>query len=711
MADKVIVVWISTTLTVWTCCLVMLWAVSFDASPETTLLTISATFLAISFAISLPGRVVRTTRRVRRRLGLSDPLATSAPQSGPKRSRTAEARASMRLLGASVILAVAGGLLSTAALLGSKILIDTWIAAMLFSPVTWRACKLMVAFVGMLPIACGIALSFLMTGMVQAGSGRDIYASVFREWLWGIAGGLGVFAVCRQWGLSVQGVVSITAVALLGGAGIIFQRLKVTTRPGQIRRPVENPSLSRRLGIALMFGVIALAIIFQLRLFYDAAGIGLAGAGLWMSASVGLLSIFLRRVDHKSRPPGNPQQIGASVGACGTLLLQGALLISGTSGGIVGVVCCLGGLALQVPLTGMAALILSRQRRTFAYAGGRARQYVCFASGGVGLAILGYMGIASIPGGPVIVFVGVLGLCVGWILKGITGAKRAADQLKWAINGTILLCSMTVGILGAIRHSASTIGRVRPGVWLTTVIARSGSNPSRPITGVLPNPQFWRGKRIDQMLSEILERHKGRWWVVAGSANDLPRTLDPDVHVTISSPDPTAVDKNIRADPFAKARGRGFFSVIRSPRELFDGILITPLSTDNPHAWRCYNTQTMHRALEGLQKGGLAVLRLQSRDGGMGLMLGAVRTFESIIGPCWIAFEHRAGQLDILIFGPAWGVRRPQGYENVIVCSSKRLWYEWPNVRPLSLLAPRRTMRQRPDVNEFVEQLTPAQPM
>ncbi len=705
LLDKAIVIWIATSLVVYTCCLVVLWGWAFDSSGHSMLVTLSAMLFAISLAVRLPGRTVRVTQRVLGWVSSRSALIISLAAGGPRRSRPREVRAMMLLLAGVCVFAAAGAMLSTAAIFLAAAVADALAAAMLFSPVTWTICKLLVQFIGMFPMALGIAVAFLAAGMIRIGSGRDLYATVFREWLWALAIGLGVFGLCWQMGANLFGLAAMMVVWLLGAAAVIVQRRNVTVRPVRIQRAIETPAPARQVGIAATFGTLAVAIWLQLRLAGDAAGVGPGGSACWAAFSIAMLGGFLRRTDRKARPPGRWQLVGAMIGVGAALLVQGAMLLSAAHHGAVGAVLCLMAMGLQVPIAAMAAVIISRQRRLFAQAGGRARAYVSSGAAGAGLALLGYLAVASMTAGSWIILALVMGLCAAGLVGAIAMVKRTGNQLKWLGAGAALLLSLAAAIGGAIYGARGRIGAAWPGVWLTAVSGPQAGNPSTRMEGVLPHPPSWRGQRVDEALWSILARNKGQWLAAATSRHDLPSDVPSGVHVTVSAPDTAMVPPDAWLEPFVLTREGDFFAAGQFGRPRFDGVLLAALPADHPQAWRCYNQRTVWRSLRRLQTGGVAVLRLQSTDRGLGVALAAARAFRRVVGPCWLVFEHYGGRVDLLVAGPADRVGRSQFGSDLVVFPCRQLWYEWPGIRPLRLVHPLGALRSGPTVREFVERL------
>lgn len=711
LIDRTIVIWLASALVVWTCCLVVLWGWAFDTSGGSALMTLAATLLAVCLASGVPGRVVRLTRRVLSWLNFGDSLAIALSADGPKRSRPGEARAMMRLLAGVAIGAIVGGLASTAAIFLARGLAERLTEEVLFSPAAWAVCKLVIQFVGMFPLAAGAGLLFLASAMVRAGSGRDVYASVFREWVWSLAIGVGVFAACRQFGVNLLALAGIMALAMLGGAAAIFQRQVPSVRPGVVRRPIEAPGLGRQLGVLGTFAAVALAGQLQLRLLTDVVGIGQVGRACWIAISAGLVCIALRRTDRKSRPPGGGQRIGATIGVVAAGLLQAALVIAAADCGNAKFICYALAAACQVPMTALAGVIVSRQRRLFAYAGGRARGYLCYSTGGAGLALLCYLLAAAVPSDSSIMptavlamLVAALGLCAAGVLGGILLAKRAREQLRWSATGVVLMCAVTAGLLGTINQVTIRIGPASPGAWLTAVGQQRGGG--KVVQGYLPDPALWRGETIDQALLGILAAGKGRWLAAAGAMADLPASVPAGVHLFVCSPDPTALRPGAWEDPLIVGIEGDFFSVGHLQRQRYDGVLLSLLPAEHPDAWRCYNERAVEMLVKCLTPGGPAVLRIQADDGGMAVALAAAATFADAIGRCWVAVENGHGRVDMLVAGPADRLDLPPPTPGRLLTTVGQLRYEWPQVaRPLRVVQWNRTRRRAPSVRDFMDKL------
>ncbi|MHC4294774.1 MAG: hypothetical protein ACYSTL_04240 [Planctomycetota bacterium] len=699
------VIWVAASLVVWTCCLVVLWSVAFDASGPSTLVALAALLLGISVAVLIPGEVVRLSRWVLRRFNLRDKLLALPVAIGFQRSSRNEMKALMRLLGATCIIAAFSGLISTGAIFTVAHLIERLPEVMLFSQSTWTILKFVVQFVAMFPMAMGIAIVFLATGMVRAGSGRDIYASVFRDWCWAIAIGLCFFGICWKLGANLLGLAGVMAVGIIAAGVAIFQRLEVTLRPNRIRQPTETPSRRRVIEIAAAFGALAIGLAGQVRLLGDVVGLSTAGGAVWVAGSIALLTLFLREMDHKSRLPGAKQVIGARIGVFAGLLIQGVLLVLCAAGGLRGVICLIIVIGLQVPNAALAAVVISRQRRLFAQGDRGAGAYVCSILGGVGVAILCYLFVMSLPSGSLILLVSVLGLFAAGVVGGIDFARRLSDQLKWAATGTLLMCALAVAMLGAVYKTTREVGAIHVGAWLSVLGEHPGGGGSAELVGVLPRPPLWRSPRVDEALGEVLASNRGLWCVASVSRQDIPSRVPSGVLVTICPPDPTVRTTGAWADDFVVGSDDGLFAPGRLDQGRYDGVMLTLVPPGNAKAWRCYNERTVQRFLRRRRSGGLSVLRLQVSPGTVGEAMTVAKTFSNAVGSCWVIVDAMDEQADLCLVGPTTLIRRPQVLGNAIVVHTREFWRIFPQVRPLSLLVPRISPRPDPSIKEFIERL------
>ena len=699
LADKAIVIWLAAATLLWMCCLAILWGAATDTSGRASLVTIAATLLAVALAAQLPGRLLRLAQRVASRLNLGKALAAASALGGDL-THLDEGRAAMRTLAAAAVFAAACGGLSTGAIYAASPLIDLAARAMLFSPAAWSAFTLAVQVAAMLPMAVGLATLFLASGLVRSGGGRDVYATVFREWLWGLAAALLALAACWRMGANLLALAALTGVALLAGALVLLQRRRAAVSPPHADRPVETPSPLRSAGVAATFAIAAAAMMLQVRLAGDALGLSLPVAAAWAALTVALVAGFLTHVDQKTRPPGQGQRMGATLGVFAGLLMQGALLITALRGGRATAVCCVIAAAGQLPIAALASIVISRQRRLFAEAGGHARFYLCATALGSAVGVLAYLAAMSMPGGPRVALAGSMAAALAATVACVVRARSAREQLAWAAAGAALLCSLAGGMIAAARTVRPS--GLRAGVWLTAASDAAAGRGLVP--GAKAEAQPWRSEGVGRALSAIMSAHRGQWLVAVTSCVDVPPVIDSGIHVTLSAPEPALLP---RGDCGVAVVGReaDLFAAGRIGRRRYDGILLALLPAGHGDAWRCYNDQAIRRQLRRLQDGGLAALRIQASGADAAVALAATRTFYDAVGQSWLVAEARGGQLDLLVVGPAARMEPPPAGDGAIVVSCRRLWYEWPDVRAIRLQAPGAARTGKPSAEDIIRRL------
>jgi len=696
--DRLSVVLIAAPLVVWAGCLTVLWGWAFDSSGASMLISLAAMMFAVRATIPLPGRAARATQRLLVWMKLQDVLAMELAVASARRTGRREARAMVRLLAAATIFAVGCSFISTLAIFAGSAAAEALGRQYLWAPLAWAALKLLVQFAGMIPVALGISVAFLAAATVRRGSGRDVYASVCRDWLWGIAAGLAAFGVLWHAGLNIPAVVLTAAVVLLVLAAVLYQRPGVAIRPRRLARLIET-SPQRRHRLTGLAGAAAamLGLLLQSRLLGDVVGLGMGARACWVGLSIVLLTGFLRSADRKSRPPGQAQLTGAIIGVTAGLMMQSALFVASlyafaVGSGVLGGICIAAAVAAQLPLAALAAIIISRHRRVFARAGGSVRMYVADASAGAGLGVLGYLVVGAVPEGLVVLpALGLLALA-GGLIGGIALRRRIVGQLKWAAYGAVLMCAVSVAVLVSIQQGRLAVGSATPGMWLSS-ISTEGPGLLRREAGCLPFPSAWRSDGVTEAQRRIMAAHKGWWWVVTSSHMDWPEPVPWGVHVIGSAPDPTAVPPGAWGDLLDPGSDRDFLQAAQTGRELFDGILLSPLPADHPQAWRCYNERTLRRCIWRVHAGGIILLRTQAGHGDLAEALAVAKTFYRTVGSGWAVVRLQDGRLDMLLAGPqagkkAPGVLRPEQSAGVFVVPLQRLWPAWLNVRPIRLVSP-----------------------
>jgi len=659
--DRILVLWIAGLQIVWIGCLPMLWSRALDTSGATHLLTLAAMALAVRLAAPLPGRIARGLQRLMSLLGVQDVLRMELATAGGVAGGEAESRTLQRMLGGMAAVAALCLAVSTAAAVAAEPACRWLTGRFLWSPASWRVASFLLQLAAFLPMGLGLSLTFLAGALVRGGSGRDIYASSFRDWLWAAAAALAALALLWVLGAEWLGASGVAAVLLLGTGVGLFARREVTVRPRRTVHPISTgPQRRRRVGIAAGFAVAALLLLVQMRMWADLASVGPAGTWWWASGSLVLLAVMLRHVDHKSHPPGALQAIGVCVGAPAGALAQAALALQAASawaGGDLLGAWLLAGMAVgaQLPLAALGAILLSRQRRTFAIAGGRARAYVGSVAAGLALGVLAYVAAGMLPGGEVLLAGAGLAVLAGAAAAGIIHSRRLGGQLRWAGCGSALIVATALVLLLAVRAAKEQFGIARPGVWLTGLRATADRPPVVASSGGLSAYMQPRHQAVSEALAQLMRRHGGRWWVVASSAEDLPAEGMPAAVTGVwSAPDPSAVPSLGRAGLLADRRaGHLLLSQVDAGGETFDAVLLAPVPAGHPQAWRCYRSGALRRAASRLNSGGVLAIRTQAPARSKGKIALVVAAVRALAGSCWVAWTETDQTLDVLITAPA----------------------------------------------------------
>lgn len=675
--DRLFVVWLATALTVWAASLVVLWSLRFDLSGASVLRSVAALMLAIAATAGLPARAARALQRLRVALKLEDsPVLALATGGGASSTRRA-VRGMMRLLALAAALAAVGGVATTAAIhLFAAAVGDGGRGPLLLGPTGFAVFTFLCQFVGMIPLAMGISVAFLVTVMVRGGSGRDHYASVVREWLGGVAAGLAAAALAWWFGADLLGVGLVAGVAVLAAAGGVFQRVKLTVRPRRVMAPIESsPRRGRWLAVAAGSAAATVVLVVQARLLRDVGEVGLGGQACWAGASIALLAWRLRRADRRSRAPGVAQATGASVGILSAVVFQGSLAVGCFRGGGVAVGCAMLAVAAQVPLAALASVVLSRQRKLFATHGGRARQYLAAVAAGAGGGVALYLAAgATALLAPAGLFVAVGGMVAG-VVVAIVAARRSRTGIAWAALGGVLICATVTARVGAVRG----LPRLTAGAWLTTASTPAAPAGGGAAWGGLVGRPHWRSKAVTKAVDEAMAAHPGRWWIVAASPADVPLALPAGVHAARAHPDPTAgpVSGAATGEPTGD-----FLDAVARDAGRFDGLVLAPMPADHPEAWRCYGDRVLRRCRDKLHRGGVLILRTQVAGGGLGDALAAASALRGVMHTGWAVLAAADGYLDVALIarrgadGRAGGVRpgRPTRREGTWVVPLERLW-------------------------------------
>jgi hypothetical protein len=660
-------------------------------------LTLAATMLAVSVGAPVPGRLARAFQRVLIWLGLQDVGAMELTTAAPMVSRRSDSLAAVRLLGFAAALAAACGSASTLLIFATRPLAAWMGRHLLWTPLAWTILKIAFQMIGMLPVAVGVSVAFEVSAIVRGRSVRDACAAAFRDWMWSLAAGLLIFGIAWLAGANLVGVVIVSAVAQLAAAGWLLTRKARPARSRRRERPIEN-RVGLRLGLSIgfSFAILSLICALQARMLTDVVGLGLGSWACWAALSAGLLAAMMKAADRKPRPPGPPQSAGAVMGAVAAAVLQSALgmMCLARAGALAAWVALF--VLAQVPLVACATIVLSRQRRIFVASDGRPRAYLSCACAGAACGLLAYLVIGS------------AGLAATWLLglatamlaaaavAGIATAKDVSGQVGWAVCGVALAGALVVATLVSIERAGEVTGNAAAGAWLTAV--GGADSPMHP-AGFLPvsRQRACRSAGVTNCAESLFFARRGVWWVVAGSASDLPAEMPGGVVAVASLPD-GSIDTPGRAAGLASLAGFqrasaevDFFRSAPLGGKMFDGIYLAPMPADHPQAWRCYNKDAIERCLSHLNpKDGVAAIRTQARAGRLYSALAAVATFHSVVGQSWVVMDLNNNRIDLMIAGPARKIRRPLPQQGVHVLLSDELLKLVGPIGPVCVPSPTR---------------------
>ena len=683
---------------VWAWSLCSLWAWAFDSSGGSTLVTLAAAMFALAATVSVPLRLSRIAHWFAVRLRSGDVAALELLASRYRPAGQVRLRAIKRALSITVMFALVCGVAGTIAVYGGARAAYVLGRRMLWTPLGWTGLKLVVQFVGMLPMAAGISAVAHAFSVVRRSFGRDPYGELCRDWLWAMTVGTGLFGLLWWWGIHMLGLAAVMGM-------LLPVAMTALSRRGDIRisgrGPVERSCRQwrQRTAISVTLAALALILLVQGRLLGDIANVSLGLRVCFGGLSLALLAIFLRGVDRKPRPPGEAQERGAAIGAVAVVMIQAAFAVACCQGGAVAVVCGALAAACQVPLMALGAVVLSRRRRLFAAAGGGFGAYVSCASAGAGIGVVIYMIVCSLPAGPIVLPAAAVAACAGSVICGVARGQKPANKRMWALWTVTLMGAVAGALLVSVHDAKPAVGRATPGFWLTAV--RRGGEQA----GCLPILRMWRSERITEAIVKIMadpddrtgqRGHIGRWWVVANGRRDLPNVLNRRVYEVASVADPAAVPPGIWRDILVRGSERDFLQATHTGGELFDGVFLAPLPADHNQAWRCYNYRTLRRCRKRVHPGGVVLLRTQAGGDNLAAALAVAKTFHRAVGASWAVMELHEGMVDLLLVGPVGAVAWPSWREGLTAVPTEKLSADWGEISPIRLARPsgRRNGRQ-----------------
>ncbi len=703
LTDRMAVIGIVAGLVLWVCCLTILWGWAYDASGTFALRTTLIIFASCWFCLWRRERIISIARRFLAAFHLSEIILLDKALDEQLGSSRDDVNHRMYILAASSALAGVCFVFSTvwilasaaiAARIGSSFLLSDWI---------WSLMEWVSLIAGSLPVALGLAAVCFAVKVVRESGGRDVFGAAFRDLMWGIAVGLAGFAVSWWFGANLIYLVFSIAIGILIVAVTAISRVELATHPRKKLLPFGPPPKGSELVIACTYAALGLVLIFQMRLLGDIFSLSLTRRILWVFLAVLLLGYFLDRLDRKNKPPSRMQNAGAVLGLAAGLLAQATewiLCIGLDSGTWIAVTL---GVATQIPLAALAAMVISYQRRNFAFCGGKAGSYFAALTGGLALAVVIFMFIGWLSWGWILLIILAGG---GVIAGGIDGAiqtSKTAERIQWIVFSAVLSASLVVGLGATLGLAGETTGPMQPGQWLSSrcelrdVRDESGKKKKEFYqSGLLPEIRNLRSELITDCLAGVFERRKGKWWIAATSAADLPaRDRAPEltedifddenknatvwtrIYAAGVNPQPPTVPKKALRWPPLSYSDPDYFRYARLNFvadvgcDFYDGVFLAPIPADHPQAWRCYNDRILRRCRRLTEGGydewveelgryfpktcsGLMVLRTQVGPDCVRRALSVARTYYNVVGSGWaiVAFKPGLTGMDILLVGP-----------------------------------------------------------
>ena len=714
--DRIAVTYLAGALAVWVACLVILWGWAFDTSGSSSVLTLAAALLAVAIAAPLPGRIARAFQRMLIWLGLLDVGVMELTMAAPVMSRRKDALATVRLLGVAAVFIVACGAASTLAILGARSVAEHLAAQILLTGPAWTMLKIVLQLVGMLPMALGVCVAFLLGVIIRGGPGRDPYAAAVRDWIWALAAGLAVFGIAWRAGGNLLGLVVVSAVAMLAAAVWLMGRGRETARPQRRGRPIDKrPEAALALGVGVSFALLSLICAIQWRMLTDVAGAGMCSCACWIALWLVPFAAAMKDCDEKSALPAPVNTAGAAVAVVAAAVFQSVLAMASVGGGVAAIACAVLAVAAQVPLVACGAMILSRQRRVFAGAGGRPRTYLSLASAGSACGLLAYLAMGWAGMSAIWLMALAIAVLAAGAVCGITSARKGSLRIRWALCSAALAGSLAAAVVISLGRAHAAAGRVQAGAWLTSIHGAGGAFENG---GFLPafTARHERSSRVTDFARGVFSERRGLWWIIAGSQRDLPGEPPMGFLTVACSVDPSAwSSQRHRNWPALRSSGKDgtspdFFRPASLGERLFDGIFLAAMPADAPQAWRCYNKETLARCISRLdRKNGVVAIRTQSSGGRLSAALAAVATLHSVVGPSWVAMDLDGASVDLMAVGPAERIRPPEARNGLHLLRSDELLKAVGQSRTIRILSPAGALVGGPSVQQLRRLLTERQ--
>jgi len=702
LTDRRIVIAGAAAAVTWAACIVLLWSYTLDASGTATMLTLLAMLLATASVGARGRRLARVAAWALSWVGAASAEPLAVASGNASQSRRLSGHEVMGLYGLAAGAALAGGLLSTLVVYAALPLFDYLIARFGWTSGSWALVQLAIQWAALLPLGAGFVALFAAGALVRRDPRPHRLATASREHLVGTALGLAAFAAAWVAEANMLYLAGAMAVALMG---VLYTSLAVENvqTPSRGFDGSSEPVPLKGGRLLLVFAGLAFVLVTQMRLLSDLMAFGTPTRAMWIAGSLVLLAAVLRRAERGAESIHLAGLCGAVLGGVFVVGLQTALAFVCLAGGprwaVAGVCAAL----LQWPLAMLSAGLIARQRLRFVNAGGTPGGFMAVAAGGASLGLLLQLlgGTAWFSWLPMAV---VLAAGVAAGVAGAVALPTRPARVAWSISAAVLLALSVLAVESAARGLGGPQWRVLSGTWLRLRV-REGDDKLPEFESALPTVSTWRSAAVDAVFAEILSaregrsRHRGRWWVVAGSKRDWPEAEG--VYSAAAIPDPSPLSHAQISGVLLLGPEGAYLVAARIGQEQYDGVMLAPVAADHPDAWRLYNYQTLRRCYDRIFATGNApmALRTQADEEHLDDLFRVARTFVDVVGPSWAVVGREAGRVDLLLIGPKARngravVRQPAPQPGALVLSAEQLWPADESVRPVQILRPHSPFRR-----------------
>ncbi|HNX26704.1 MAG TPA: hypothetical protein PKK48_04785, partial [Phycisphaerae bacterium] len=664
LTDKMAVVIVLAGLVAWLCTMGILWGWAYDTSGEITMRWLFMVALCVTAALYKRHKIAHLTLRLIRGMRIFSRIPLEDSFGGNLGSSRQDVQKRTSLMAISIVTAVSCFIFSTIWIILAR-LVGTLIKSyFLFWDWTWSNIENFFLFIGAIPVAAGLFAYFYASKVVRESSGRDVYAGCYRDWIWSAALGFFIFALSWWFGANLIVLVFSIAGVLLVGAFTEISRMEMATHPRKAMLPFGPPAPQTQWMLTLLHAGLTLVLIAQCRMLSDIFSLSMTRRCLWLFMSLGLLGYFLGRVDRKGKTLSSLQTTGAVIGLGAGLLGQATELILCNYLKVGVGITVFFAIATQIALASLAAELISHQRRTFAVSGGTIGGFLLAVAGGItgGITIFGLL--TWLPATGKIAGAIPIAMIIAGSYFGVKHLRKDDHRKPYIIWCSLLAVSFTWGLIDSCRKAAANIdGEVSIGSWLTSIVKDTPKAKTHVQNGVLPANAVKCNEIITRCLYEAREdkdgkimedglfsHRRGKWWVVATDAADMPHDTPYRFYAFGSNPQPPHVAKKLKhrypplsysCPDYLEYASLNFTAGLGC--DFYDGIFLAPLPADHPQAWRVYNERVM-RLVNNLTESlnpdktvshGLVLLRTQTTQNHTRRALSVARTYYEVIRSGW----------------------------------------------------------------------------